>query len=354
MSSGATHASADAKKQASGPGESRDRSLLSSADDSGDPVALNVRTFKLQNTEDLREAVHGADLKIVQLAPGTFDGHLMHAQIGQLAASAGDFGPDIRARGVMNAQLVTIGMMLETGGEVSQWDYDIVPGDVVVFPKSVEQEGRFTGRSRYATITLSEEALAVYATGEPALQDPAFWTRIRRFRPSPSLRASTSHDIAEKVSRLYEGVVPDKKAGICYFQRALVEAFIVGIVEEVANERNELYCCGSKLVRDVEDYVDGVGIDRLVHISELCSTLAVSRRTLHRAFQQTLGIGPLAYLRLRRLSAVHRDLSIARQTDVSVTQAALDHGFTDLGRFAAFYRGIYGEVPSRTRTKRQA
>ena len=333
------------------PGDCSGQSLPASSAGRMNSVALNVHTVKLQTAEDLREAVRGADLKIVQLAPGIFDGHLMHAQIGALSLSTGDFGPDIRARGVMNQHLVTIGMMLESSGAVSQWDYDVVPGDVIVFPKSVEQEGRFTGHSRYATITLSEDALAAFAAGEPVLQDPQFWTKISRFHRSPSLRASARREIGEMVSQLREGLVPDDEAGIRYFQRSLVEAFITGIVDEVSNESDERHCSGAKLVRDVEDFVDSIEIDRPVHISELCSSLMVSRRTLHRAFQHTLGIGPVAYLRLRRLSDVHRVLSSANPTCVGVTQAALDQGFTDLGRFAAFYKRIFGEVPSETRFK---
>ncbi|MER8442872.1 helix-turn-helix domain-containing protein [Mesorhizobium sp. M1066] len=344
-----TSSGASAEKQRSEPVRSSDQRLPVGQIGSVDGIELKSCTLKLRNTEDLREAVHGADLKVVQLAPGRFEGQLTHAQIGELAVSAGDFGPDIRARGVMNPRLVTIGMMLESSGEVSQWDYDVVPGDVVVFPKSVEQEGRYTGQSRYATITLSEEALAAYTTGEQILQDREIWTKIDRFRPAPALRAFASREIAEKISQLRNGIVPATGAGILYFQRSLVEAFIAGIVDEVSDEREERVNGGAKLVRDVEDYVDSVEIDRPVHISELCSSLIVSRRTLHRAFQHTLGIGPVAYLRLRRLSAVHRALNTAKPANISVTQAALDYGFADLGRFAAFYQRIFGEFPSQTR-----
>ncbi|QKC87504.1 AraC family transcriptional regulator [Mesorhizobium sp. NZP2234] len=314
-------------------------------------VAPEVHILRLQTAEDLREAVRGADLKIVQLASGKFDGHLMHAQIGSLSLSTGDFGPDIRARGVMNQDMVTIGMMLESSGEVSQWDFEVVPGDVIVFPKSVEQEGRFTGHSRYATITLSEEALADFAAGEPILQDPKFWTKISRFHRSPSLRTGACGEIAGKIEKLRGGAGPHCEAGVSYLKRSLIEAFISGIVDEVSSERYDRLFSGAKLVRDVEDYVDGVEIGRPVHISELCSALTVSRRTLHRAFQHSLGLGPVAYLRLRRLADVHRMLTVADAAPAGVTQAALDYGFTDLGRFAAFYKRIFGEVPSETRHK---
>ncbi|WP_292679592.1 helix-turn-helix transcriptional regulator [Mesorhizobium sp.] len=337
--------------QESLPAASSKNRLPAGVANSAGPIAMNVHTLNLRTAEDLREAVRGADLKIVQLSPGTFEGRLMHAQIGDLSLSTGDFGPDIRARGLMNQDMVTIGMMLESSGAVSQWDYDVVPGDVIVFPKSVEQEGRFTGHSRYATITLGEEAFAAHAAGEPALQDPAFWTKIHRFRPSPQVRALACRGIAEKISQLEKGAVPVSEAGVRYFQRSLVEGFIAGIVDEASNEHGETHTNGAKLVRDVEDYIDGVEADRPVHISELCSALTVSRRSLHRAFQHSLGTGPVAYLRLRRLAAVHRTLSTIPTAQISVTQAALDFGFTDLGRFAAFYRKIFGEFPSHTLTK---
>lgn len=313
-----------------------------------DLAALDIRTFEIKGAEDLREAVRGADLRVVQMVSGSLHGKLMHARLGNLFLSAGDFGLDIRARGVMNQDLVTIGMMLESSGTVSQWEYDVVPGDIIVFPKSVEQEGHFTGYSSYATITLSAEDLAVYATGEPRLQDPGFWTRILRSRPSQPLRISTRRAIARRISQLREGKVPLSEGGIDFVRRSLIEAFLTGIIHESSEDHDERHYPGAKLVRYVEDYVDAAHADRPLHISTLCSELAVPRRTLHRAFHDTLGIGPVAYLRLRRLSSVRRLLRDAAP-EASVTQIALDHGFTDLGRFAGYYRDTFGERPSQTR-----
>ena len=314
--------------------------------------SLEVHTRSLRNTEDLREATRGADLKVVQLAPGSFEGQLTHARIGALSVSAGDFFPDIRARGVMNADLVTIGTMIESSGEVMQWDYDVVPGDIVVFPRAVEQEGRFTGRSRYVTLTLGEEDLALHSTGERALQDPEFWTRIHRCRPSPGVGNFIRQEIASKVAQLREGAVPATAEAVDYFRRSLLEAFVVGILDEQASLYPERTShIASKIVRAVEDYVDEAKPERPIHISELCLTLHVPRRSLHRAFHETLGVGPMEYIRLRRLASVRRSLSDPYSLPMSVTQAALNAGFTDLGRFSAYYRRLYGESPSLTRKR---
>lgn len=320
------------------------------SEDAGSPPTsiLSVHTLKLHNVEDLREATRGADLKVVQLAPGSFEGQLTHARIGGLSISAGDFYPDIRARGVMNQELVTIGMMVESSGEVKQWDYDVVPGDIVVFPKAVEQEGRFTGKSRYVTLTLDEEELAQYCAGE---LDPRFWTRIHRLRTTPATRARIRRDVADKVAQLRQGLVPNSGAATDYFGRSLLEAFIFGILDAQGQSSDRHRQLSSRLVKAVEDHVDSTSPHHLVHVSELCLALRVSRRTLHRAFHETLGCGPLEYLRLRRLAAVRSRLTNDQSVPPSVTQAALDAGFLDLGRFGKYYRRLYGETPTATRRR---
>lgn len=315
-----------------------------------DVPTMATQTVVLQNTEDLREATHGADLKVVQLASGSFGGRLTHAQIGSVSLSAGDFEPDIRARGVMNPDMVTLGMMVDSSGDVMQWDYHVEPGDIIVFPRSVEQEGRFTGRSRYLTLTLTEDELARHTTGERELQDPRFWTEIKRFRPSPGLRAFIRKNLDHKIAQLREGTLTSPGAATEHFRRSLLEAFIVGILDaQDAGAEGREHHTASRLVRAVEDYVDGIGPDQPIHISELCLALGVSRRSLHRAFHETLDVGPVEYLRLRRLSSVRRVLSSMEVVPKSVTRAALDAGFTDFGRFAGYYKRIFRETPSQTR-----
>lgn len=319
---------------------------------SDDVELFSVHTFQLRSSEDLREAVRGADLKIVQLAPGAFTGQLTHAALRGVSFSAGDFYPDIRARGVMNPHLVTVGTMVESDGEVLQWDYNIAPGDVVVFPQAVEQEGRFTGRSRYATITLAAEELALHTAGEASLQDPAFWATINRFHRPRNLRMRTCEALGSKIEELRSGRLPRTAGGIDFLRRVLIESFLKGAIEEVYQRYDERYHRNAKLVRNVEDYVDALGADRPVHVSELCFVFQVSRRTLHRAFFEALGMGPIAYLQKRRLAAVHGILLSQELGSGGITQVALEYGFADLGRFAGYYRQLFGETPSQTRSRR--
>ncbi|WP_327631917.1 helix-turn-helix domain-containing protein [Paraburkholderia sp. MPAMCS5] len=79
-------------------------------------------------------------------------------------------------------------------------------------------------------------------------------------------------------------------------------------------------------------------------IAELCVQLGVSRRTLQYAFQEALGLNPIAYLRAVRLNHVRRQLRVGE----SVTSAATKWGFWHLSSFAHDYRVMFGELPSAT------
>jgi AraC family ethanolamine operon transcriptional activator len=102
-----------------------------------------------------------------------------------------------------------------------------------------------------------------------------------------------------------------------------------------------------KLVRHVEEFIDAVG-DRPLHISEICGELRSSRRSLYRAFDEVFGIGPVTFLRQKRLCTVHSILKQSAPETTTVAQVALEKGFIELGRFSQYYRMMFGEYPSET------
>ena len=83
-------------------------------------------------------------------------------------------------------------------------------------------------------------------------------------------------------------------------------------------------------------------------ISELCSAVGASWRTLDRGFRERFGIGPKAYLNRFRLSQVRSDL-LHSGPEIAVADAANAWGFWHMGQFAKDYRRMFGELPSETR-----
>ncbi|MCU7946124.1 MAG: helix-turn-helix domain-containing protein, partial [Candidatus Thiodiazotropha sp. (ex Cardiolucina cf. quadrata)] len=64
-------------------------------------------------------------------------------------------------------------------------------------------------------------------------------------------------------------------------------------------------------------------------------------------FRKFVGSTPMQYLRKIRLEKARERLQVGNPDD-NVTQVAMACGFTQLGRFSAWYKQVYGETPCQT------
>lgn len=87
---------------------------------------------------------------------------------------------------------------------------------------------------------------------------------------------------------------------------------------------------------------------RPVTLTDLCRQAHASRRTLIQGFQDHLGMGPMAYLKLLRLHAIHGRLLEADPRETHIGTLAGEWGFYNAGHFAADYRRLFGERPRDT------
>lgn len=94
------------------------------------------------------------------------------------------------------------------------------------------------------------------------------------------------------------------------------------------------------------DYIDN-NLGSSVSIADLCQDLDVSISTLERAFRQTIGLPPLAYLQSRRMNRA-RQLLLSNDGGMTVADVALQCGLPHFGRFSQCYRSYFGELPSQT------
>lgn len=108
---------------------------------------------------------------------------------------------------------------------------------------------------------------------------------------------------------------------------------------------------GSRPCRDLVERAERLTLadaEEPLHISGLCQILAVSERTLRKAFHSTHGVPPCRHLRMLRLSQARHALLSADGGLVTVTEIATGFGFLELGRFSVEYRKVFGESPSHT------
>jgi AraC-like DNA-binding protein len=108
---------------------------------------------------------------------------------------------------------------------------------------------------------------------------------------------------------------------------------------------NALHALPASLARAMR-FLEG-RLDEPIQLDTLAAAAGVRPRTLEAHFRAYLGTTPLGWLRRQRLARARQQL-LAADNRNTVTDVALANGFTELGRFAAQYRGQFGELPSRT------
>ena len=84
--------------------------------------------------------------------------------------------------------------------------------------------------------------------------------------------------------------------------------------------------------------------------ASLAMELGVNARALQRAFADVIGMSPQRYIQISKLRSVRRVLRDTPRWQTTVSAVAIQHGFTELGRFSIRYRQMFGESPSETLT----
>jgi AraC-like DNA-binding protein len=85
-------------------------------------------------------------------------------------------------------------------------------------------------------------------------------------------------------------------------------------------------------------------------VNTLCEMTGCSWSTLERAFKDEFGVGPKAYLKIRRLTAVRNEISRIGP-GATIHEIANRWGFWHMGSFAADYQKQFGELPSESRKR---
>ena len=309
--------------------------------------SIQINTCRLDSFEGLHQAIQGSHVEVTQLGRGRFRGALSHIGIGDFSLSIGSFSVGVRTQRIATDDRLVIGMLLNASERVTHWSFDMLPADVLVMPPSTEHDGSFHGAAAYAAIRLDLAEMTSTFTGEPRLSDPATWYRKNRYRADSLTGLIATQRLEQIVSCLsrQQAGMPDEVAN--FWKRAIIDAMAVTIVDALPAENRGPVPSAMRLVRDVEHYLDTAG-SRPVHISEICAQFNVSRRSLHRAFYDMLGLGPVTFLRRKRLCAIHSALRESNPATTTIGEIAMQHGFIELGRFAHYYRSLFGEYPSET------
>lgn len=312
--------------------------------------------------DELRESFAGWDHEYDQIAPGPFRGDMTFGQFGTLQVSRVSWHNRIRYRGQPPPDSFALALTLTRRGH-GRWLGERVGRDDVL----LQRPGR------------EAEFVAPHAWDAFVVSIPR--TEFLKYRRALSGVASNDLDTFHSLAKLgarQAGLLRQAVRAYCDLLAAAcsgrgtgeadvraLEGMSRQIVRDfcgtiLSRERCEIAPANSRrdraLVMDAEAYVRSQP-NRNVGILELCEVLEVSERTLHYAFQRTVGRSPASWIRTIRLNRVRRQLRGSDPAFRQIKSVAIENGFFHLGRFASTYRAQFGELPSDTvglRTSRLA
>lgn len=174
------------------------------------------------------------------------------------------------------------------------------------------------------------------------------------FHPFPEeLEASWSHILA-----LIETGAPPDRHGL--HPRRLLDEYVLALLlhhqpnNYSAELQRDVRDPAPRILRKAEQFIRE-SAEAPITVSDIAAEIGVSVRALQAAFRTWRSTTPSIFLRETRLKRV-RDQLTAAGSSTSVTELALNSGFTHLGRFSEIYRKTYGESPNETlaRTRKRS
>jgi AraC-like DNA-binding protein len=219
-------------------------------------------------------------------------------------------------------------------------------GAIMTFGPDHRVHVRTHGPCRWGAIWLPADVLAgqFHKLTENALTIPA----VAQWRPpySAGRRLLRLHAAAIRAAEVRPETIVDAEAAHGMEQQlidVLVECLSAGTSDEKIKTRDRDQGVAMRFEALLQ-----TKHDRSLGAEELADALGISARLLRTCCAENLGMNPTSYIRLRAMHCVHDVLRGRVPGRASVSRVANCHGFRDLGRFAATYRSIFGELPSAT------
>lgn len=314
-----------------------------------DPPAL----LRLDDVARFGRGLTAWDAVYEQLTPGCFEGDVHEVWLDDGLEVLWETGnQSVWTAGSNRAGMVSLGIPVAAGGAGMYCGVPLHEGVVSWLPGGSDFEIYCRGRMDIVSATVSESVLRAFAAvSSPALGEAVFRSPFVRLQPRRA--AILRRTLVEIIGALRGRPGLLEIAASRAAMRDCVLSSMLGVLEPVPARAAPGLRPSIKawIVRSARAQVLA-GPDDAVSIAGLCRTLKVSRRSLQYAFEELTGMGAVQFLRNVRLNAVRREI-LGRPGDAEEPIAAIAArwGFWHLPRFAAYYRALFGELPSATRRR---
>jgi AraC-like DNA-binding protein len=242
----------------------------------------------------------------------------------------------------------SFGLRFQLAGVTRQWlrgrrrqEIDVLPGSLVLRGTEEEYDVLHEDHSRLAlSVSLSELQTRFERLVGRSVVDLRFDT-IVDFRQG---RAWSAFEyIALGVSQLIQHGRSASPIWRAELENMLISQIVLGLPHNQSHLLNGPPAMPApRAVRRAEEYIRANATSAL-SLEEIAAAAGCSPRTLQRAFIHFRSMTPMGYLRRYRLEVAHKRL-IAGDTS-SVGALCTELGFSNPGRFAKEFRGLFGHSP---------
>jgi AraC family ethanolamine operon transcriptional activator len=305
---------------------------------------MQINRTQFSDFEALRHIVEDAPVDVVQIGHGAMSGNISHLTLGTIGISTGTYTRGIRLRGLLSESRWAFTVTGEAG---TAWvnHAEAKAGDQIITPPGHELYFVREHANRYAVALIEPDELHTFLENqEPGTADKLLRGLVSILpidKETAAHRARSFHTI---FSALVEHGATMSAETSEFYRRNILELATGPMLSNVKHRSVRSGRSAASLAWEVDRFTDLV--KRPIHVSELCEVFKVSRRSLHRAFHDAMGVSVIQFLRFKRLCYVHAALK--RDGHVLIRDIAREHGFLEQGKFAGEYHRHFGELPHTT------
>ena len=307
------------------------------------PIAIRYTEF--DDFEALRDVVQDSHSDVVQLGRGRMTGAITHMAFDDdFGISTGKFSLAMRASGVLSNTRWCLGFLLGSDGDAFGHHHQFKAGDLAIAAPGEERYIKFQNNTEYVAPVIAPDEVERHLASQPGALELLHRHKLSILHATPATAAANVANMKPLLTTLiHDGkTMPDET--LQFYRRGILD-LITAPIRDAVHYRGARLVAQDTMIRDIEHFY--ATRDTPIHISEICEQFGVHRRALHRAFHEVVGMGPVAFLRRKRLNDVHTALRRDGHA-TTVRQIAINHGFIDPSRFAQAYKSLFGELPSQT------
>jgi len=295
-----------------------------------------------------QNALQGGVVEVFPVARGNFYAKMTQIDFGRLWMTSAREELSRVAHSALSAKRVFISFLTDANQLPAHYcGLEVSSKQIVVGVPGSTRHVQIHGPCRWSGMSITPDDLSAASS---ALIGRELWpgtvTHLVHPHPANMARLVRLHEAARKLVETAPEILGHPEV-VNALEQELIDAMVRCLAEDTKVHVSSGWRHHSEIIKRFEEVV-AVNSDRPLHVSAICTATGASERVLQNSCQEHLGMGPIRYLRLRRLHLARRALSCADPASTTVTQIATRYGFWELSRFAVFYQGLFGEPPSVT------